>query len=58
MPMLGIQRASPEMLNVPCWESFGVPLGLRISYQRTADAVLPPLTECTATSASWSPKFR
>src|SRR5437868_4164158 len=36
----------------------GVPLGSRISYQRTAAWLLPTLTVWLVTSDSWSPKLR
>src|SRR5579885_850487 len=40
--MLPIHREFELGENVPCWNTVGVPLGLRSSYQRTP--VTPPLT--------------
>src|SRR5256885_13790192 len=56
--MLPIQRYLPSPgANVPCWNTEGVPLGERISYQRgpPADAAV---TEWLKTSDSRVPKLR
>src|SRR5581483_1466 len=54
MVILPIQRVADVGAKVPCWKTVGVPLGLRISYQR-----IPVLIECVTTSASWpSGNFR
>src|SRR5215469_16497716 len=53
--MLPIHREFALGANVPCWNTVGVPLGLRTSYQRTPVTDFPPtvtVTEWLTTSAS------
>jgi len=57
MAMLGIHRELAFGANVPDWKTVGVPLGLWISYHRTA-VLLPDVIECEVTSDSWLPKLR
>src|SRR5512136_221369 len=49
------------VLRVPCWNTAGVPLGLRISYQRTLVTpvrLLPTVTEWLTTSDSTPARLR
>src|ERR1043166_6649231 len=51
-----IQRYAESGAYVPCWNTVGVPFGLRNSYQRMPTE-LPAVTLWSTTSDSWSPKF-
>src|SRR6266496_4202198 len=57
MAMLPIQRQLASGAYVPCWNTVGVPFGLRSSYQRKPTE-LPAVTLWLTTSDSWSPKLR
>src|SRR3954471_10563931 len=60
--MLPIQRKFVSGRSVDCWAMLGVPLGLRISYQRTPACCdlreVPTFTECVTRSDSYVPKLR
>src|SRR5258706_15766294 len=63
MAMLPIQRWIPSLVfSVPCWKTVGVPLGVRISYQRTLVIwfllLVPTATEWLTNSDSTPPRFR
>ena len=57
MAMLPIQRKFASGAKVPCWNTIGVALGLRSSYQRTP-TLDPAVTEWLTTRLSWLPKLR
>jgi len=50
--MLPIHSEVLPAPNVPCWNTDGPLLGVRISYQRNAEAAVLVLTECVITSDS------
>ena len=52
IPILAIHVSSPLIVNVPCWNTVGVVLGLRISYQRTPEIFVDGWTECVASKDS------
>src|SRR5271165_3850659 len=58
IPMLAIQSEVLPDANVPCWKTTGVALGLRISYHRTLEGAVAPMTECVSTNVSCSLKLR